>query len=157
MSKSHVQCCLTPVLGVSLQNASTIAGNRMSWFTLYLYITFSTTTPTILLHYYYVLYSLEIKQEKYAFLSHDRDTIHAEKGCAEMCKFRMAALLFLTGHGMRARTDAHAEIALKMHLIGKCAISAWAWVHSIILHKNVPKFTGETPDGTDLRSIILSL
>ena len=30
-------------------------------------------------------------------LSHDQDTIHAENGCAEMCDFCLAALMFLTG------------------------------------------------------------
>ena len=87
-------------------------------------------------------------------LSHDQDTIHAEKGRAEMCDFCISALMFLTGHGIRARTHAHAKItlfptqyiirtwkvlglwphasqSLMMHLDGKCAISAWAWVLAI--------------------------
>ncbi len=87
-------------------------------------------------------------------LSHDRDTIHAEKRCAEMHDFHMAILMFLTGHGIKARTHAHAEIAHvptrciirtwkalglwlhahqapMMHLNGKFAISAWAWVLDI--------------------------
>ena len=74
-------------------------------------------------------------------------TIHAEKGCAEICNFRMAASMFLRGHGIKARTHAHGEIAhfptwctigtwkalslqphasqgLMMRLIGKCAFSA---------------------------------
>ncbi len=65
-----------------------------------------------------------------------------------MCDFCMAALMFLTGQGIKARTHACGEIthfptgciirtwkalglwpcasqALMMHLIGKCAISAW--------------------------------
>ena len=42
-------------------------------------------------------------------LSHDQDTIHAKKGCVEMCDFRMAALMVHTGHGARARTHAHAQ------------------------------------------------
>ena len=68
-----------------------------------------------------------------------------------MHDFHMAALMFLTGHGIKTRTYVHAEIAhfptlsvigtwkvlglrphasqvLMMHLIGKCAISAQAWV-----------------------------
>ena len=40
-------------------------------------------------------------------LSHDQDTIHAERGCVEMCNFCMAALMFLSGHGIKARTHAH--------------------------------------------------
>ena len=78
----------------------------------------------------------------------DQDTILAEKGCLEMLDFRMAALMFLTGHGIKARTHTHAEIAhfptrciirtrkapnlrrlasptLMMHLIGKCASNAF--------------------------------
>ena len=63
-----------------------------------------------------------------------------------------AALMFPTGHGIKARSYAHVEIthrciirtwearglwshaseALMMHLIGKCAISAWAWVLAIL-------------------------
>ena len=30
-------------------------------------------------------------------------TIHAEKRCEEMCDFGMAALMFVTGHGIKAR------------------------------------------------------
>ena len=37
----------------------------------------------------------------HAILSHDQDTIHVEKECAEMCNFCMAALMFLTGHGIK--------------------------------------------------------
>ncbi len=67
----------------------------------------------------------------------------------------MAALMFLTGQRIKARTHAHAEIthfptlcmirtwkvlslqpcashALMMHLVGKRAISAWAWVLAIL-------------------------
>ena len=88
------------------------------------------------------------------FLSHDQDTIHAEMGNVEMRNFRMAALMFLTNHGIKERAYAHAEIthfpmkcitrtwkelglqpstpqALMMHLVGKCAISAWTWVLAI--------------------------
>ena len=66
-----------------------------------------------------------------------------------MYNFCMAALIFLTSHGIKTRIHAYAEIAhlptwcititwkalslqlracqaLMMHLIGKCAISAWA-------------------------------
>ena len=45
-------------------------------------------------------------------LSHDQDTIHAEKECAEMCDFCMAAMVFLTRHGIKART---------------MPMSEWAW------------------------------
>ena len=92
-----------------------------------------------------------------AFVSHDQDTIHAEKGCAEMCDFYMAALMSHTCHGIKARTHARAEIAhfstrciirtwkalglrpyasmaQMMHLVGKCVISAWAWVLAIFLY-----------------------
>ena len=40
-------------------------------------------------------------------LSYDHDTMYAEKGCAEMHDFCMAALMFLTGHGIKAKTHAH--------------------------------------------------
>ena len=61
-----------------------------------------------------------------------------------MCDFCMATLMILTGHGIEARTHAHAENAhfqtrcislclwprasqaLMMHLIGKCVISPQA-------------------------------
>ena len=89
------------------------------------------------------------------FLSHDQDTVHAEKVCAEICDFCMAALMFLTDHGTKARTHAHVEITysptlsiirmwkalclwpcasqvLWMLLIGKCTISAWTWVLAIM-------------------------
>ena len=85
-----------------------------------------------------------------------QDTVHAEKGYVEMLDFHVAALLFLTGHGIKSRTHACAEIthlpnwctirawkalglwprspqALPIHLIRKCAISAWAWVLAILL------------------------
>ena len=32
--------------------------------------------------------------------SHDKETIHTEEGCVEMCGFCMAALMLLTGHGI---------------------------------------------------------
>ena len=73
-----------------------------------------------------------------------------------MLDFHMAALMFLTGHGVKARTHACAEIAhfptrciirtwdavvlwphpsqaLMMNLIGKCSVSTWAWVLPILL------------------------
>ena len=34
-------------------------------------------------------------------LSHDQDTFHALKRCVEMRNFRMAALTFLTGYGLK--------------------------------------------------------
>ncbi len=37
-------------------------------------------------------------------LSHGQDTIHVEKGCAEMCDFHMIAIMFLTGHVIKAKT-----------------------------------------------------
>ena len=87
-------------------------------------------------------------------LPHDQDTIHAEKGGVEMCDYCIATLMFLTGHGIAARTHAHVEIghfitrcfiraweawgqrlsasqALMMHFIGKCPISKWAWFLAI--------------------------
>ena len=83
-------------------------------------------------------------------LSDDQNTIHAEKGYAEKHNFHMAAFMVFTGHGVKARTHAHAEIAhlprrctagaweaqvhrlsafqvLMVHLVGKCAISTWAF------------------------------
>ena len=88
-------------------------------------------------------------------LFHDQDTIRAEKRCADMHNFCMAALVFLTLHGMKARTHDYVEIAhfptqciirtwkvlglwprvsqaLVMHQVGRCAISTWAWVLAII-------------------------
>ena len=56
------------------------------------------------------------------YLSHDQDTIHAEKGCVEMRDSHMAALMYLTGHGIKARTHAHVEIA---HFPTQCIIRAW--------------------------------
>ena len=92
-----------------------------------------------------------------SLLSHNQDTVHIEMRFAEMLDFRMAALMFLTGNGMKGRTHAHAEIAhlptwciirtweacglwaratqaLVMHLVEKCALSAWAWVFAILRH-----------------------
>ena len=80
------------------------------------------------------------------------DTIHAERVYAETCNFCMAA--FLTGYGIKGRTHTHAKIAyfstrciirtwktlslqirasqvLMMHLVGKCADSARAWILAI--------------------------
>ena len=34
-------------------------------------------------------------------LYHNQDTFHAGKGSAEMCSFRMAALMFLKDHGIK--------------------------------------------------------
>ncbi len=44
------------------------------------------------------------------------------RGCAEMCNFCMAALVFLTGYGIKARTHAHAEIT---HFPTLCIIKTW--------------------------------
>ena len=47
-------------------------------------------------------------------LSHDQDTIHAAKRCAEMFDFCITALMFFTSHGIQARTQAHTKIT---HLV----------------------------------------
>ena len=65
----------------------------------------------------------------FTFLSHDQNTIHAERGCVEMCNFCLAGLIFLMigilGHEVKARTHTYAEI---MHFPMRCIISAWeAW------------------------------
>ncbi len=54
--------------------------------------------------------------------SHDQDTIHAEKVCAEMHNFCMVTLMFLTGHGIEARTHTHGEIT---HFQTQCIIRSW--------------------------------
>ena len=54
-------------------------------------------------------------------LSHDQDTTDAEKGYVEMRDFCMAALMFLSGHGIKSRTQAHAENA---HFTMRCIIRA---------------------------------
>ena len=51
--------------------------------------------------------------------SHDQDTIHAEKGCSKRHTFHMTALIFLTGHGIKARTHACVEIT---YLPTRCII-----------------------------------
>ena len=55
-------------------------------------------------------------------LSYVQDTIHAEKGCAEMHDFCMAALMFCTGHGIKAGIHACTEITL---FPKKCIIRTW--------------------------------
>ncbi len=55
-------------------------------------------------------------------LSHEEDTILAEKRCAKMNDFCMAALVFLIGDVKKARTNAHAEIT---HFPMRCVIKAW--------------------------------
>ena len=98
---------------------------------------------------------------KYTILSHEQDGFHAEKGYVEMRDFYMAALMYLTGHGIIARNHVYAEIAhfpsrciissrktlvlwphasqaLMMHQIGKCAISTWPWVLAI-KQPNMPR------------------
>ena len=78
-----------------------------------------------------------------------------KKVCAEMRNFYMVALMFLTGHGIKARTHVRAEIAhfliqciirtwkalslwphdfqaLMMHLVGKYTNSTWTWVLATI-------------------------
>ena len=49
-----------------------------------------------------IKYDLMLLGQMQHRLSHDQDTIHAKKGCEEMCNFYMAALMFLTGHGIEA-------------------------------------------------------
>ena len=79
---------------------------------------------------------------------------------AEMCDFHMAALMFLTGKGIKARTHActviahfptwciitawkalglqpHAPQALMMHLVGKCVIPTRAWVLALFLGSSI--------------------
>ena len=79
---------------------------------------------------------------------------HNSEGCMEMCNLCMTAFMFLTGHGIKARTHALAEIiyfptrsiirackalglwprasqTLMICLVGKCAISTRAWVLGI--------------------------
>ena len=55
-------------------------------------------------------------------LSHDQYTRHADKGCAEMHNFCMATLMFLTGHGIKAKTHGCAEIA---HFPTRYMIRTW--------------------------------
>ncbi len=57
-------------------------------------------------------------------LSHDQDTLHAEKWCAEMCNLCMAELMFRRGHGIAhgsSKPGNHSVCglmqALMMHLI----------------------------------------
>ena len=80
--------------------------------------------------------------------------MHAEEGYVEMYECRIIALVFLIGHGIKARTHVCVEIthfpsrcmirtwkalglqprasqALMMHLDAQCEISAWAWVFAI--------------------------
>ena len=79
-----------------------------------------------------------------------KDTIQAEKGCAEMRDFCMDVSYrssdksqkfvviahFLTWRIIRTwkavDVHPHAFQVLMMHLIGICAISTWAWVLAII-------------------------
>ena len=105
--------------------------------------------------------------------------LHADNGCVEMCDFCMAALMFLRGHAIKARIHACTEIAyfltqriirtwralslwpcafqaLKMHLIGKCAISTHAWVLAIILPPFVEWLTGITFGLLEMRSALVT-
>ena len=109
----------------------------------------------------------------YYGLSHDQDTIHAEKGHAEMHDIHMEALMFLAGHGIRARTHAHVRIthfptccairtwkaltlwprasqALMMHVLGKYAISSSAWVLDIssVLYMHCPTMSRDWPNSS---------
>ena len=80
-------------------------------------VTQTLTWLQLLSHLFRLGYCLEV-----ATLSPDQDTIHEEKGCTDMCDFCMAALMFLTGHGMKVRTHAHVEIA---HSPTWCIIRTW--------------------------------
>ncbi len=61
-------------------------------------------------------------QRDSSVLSHDQDAIHVEKGCVEMSDFHMAALMFLTGHGIKAGTHVHVEIT---YFSTMCIIRTW--------------------------------
>ena len=67
-------------------------------------------------------------------LSHNQDTIHEEKGCVEMHDFHMAASIFLTDHGIKARTYVCVEIT---HFPTHCIIGTWKalslWPHGFLL------------------------
>ena len=87
-----------------------------------------------------------------SFLSHDQDAIHTEKGCVEMmispwCFVQVMGKkqepmpmqkshIFQLGAPLKWKPLGllpHAFQALVMHLVGKCVISAWAWVLPIVL------------------------
>ena len=80
-----------------------------------------------------------------------------KRGVQKKGDFCMAASMFLTGHGIKARTHAHAIIVyfptrciirnwnalslqprasqgLMMHIVGNSMISAWAWFLAICMH-----------------------
>ena len=65
---------------------------------------------TISLHFILIVPRAMLTTALYV-LCHDQDTIHAEKGCEEMCNFRMTVLMSLTGHEIKARTHTHGEMA----------------------------------------------
>ena len=94
-----------------------------------------------------------------------------KNGCVEMCNFHMAALTFNTGHVIKARTHAcieiahfpswciirtwkalglwsHASQALMVHLVGKCANSARAWVLAILHTISLYKWPTNDPSST---------
>ena len=62
------------------------------------------------------------------FLSHDQGKILAEKRCMEMHDFRMAALMFLTGHGIKTKTHTYVEVA---HFTTQCIIRTWKALGSV--------------------------
>ena len=68
--------------------------------------------------------------------SHDQGTNRAGKRCAEMCDLCMYPLMFLTGHGIKARTHAHAEITHFPNGVYHQGLGitrpAWAWVLAIV-------------------------
>ena len=51
----------------------------------------------------FLLMVLEGEYKRLSVLSYGQDPIHAEKWCVEMCDFCMAALMFHTGHEIKAR------------------------------------------------------
>ncbi len=66
-------------------------------------------------------------------LSHDQDTNHGEKRNTEICNFCKTALMFLTGHGIKARNHP----MWKLH-ISQCCASSGPGKHSVcglMLHK----------------------
>ena len=68
------------------------------------------------------MFLIEGESFDFMLLYHDQDTLYAGKGCVEMHDFHTAAMMYLTGHGIEARTHAHTEIA---HFLMQCMTSAW--------------------------------
>ena len=66
--------------------------------------------------------SVSLLSHPVQFLSHQQDTVHAEEGCVEIQDFCMAALMFLTSHGIKVRIHALEEIT---HVTTLCIIRTW--------------------------------